>query len=48
MTIQGALCDEITFARFKKRENHHGGVLLSIKLQAEVVACNFTKINTPP
>ena len=27
-------------------KNTHGGVLISVKLQAET--CNFTKINTPP
>ena len=27
-------------------KNTHGGVLISVKLQA--LACNFTKINIPP
>ena len=30
----------------KNVKNTHGGVLILVKLQA--VACNFTKINTPP
>ena len=30
----------------KKVENTHEGVLILVKLQA--LACNFTKINTPP
>ena len=30
----------------KNVKNTHGGVLILVKLQAEV--CNFTKINTPP
>ena len=30
----------------KNVKNTHGGVLILIKLQA--LACNFTKINTPP
>ena len=31
---------------FKNVKNTYGGVLILVKLQAEV--CNFTKINTPP
>ena len=37
----GALRDLIPFVQFKNVKNAHGGVLI-------LVACNFTKINTPP
>ena len=38
--------DLISFVRFKKRQNIHGGVLLLVKLQ--VLVCNFAKSITPP
>ena len=44
--ICDALRDLVPFLQFKERENTHGAVILSVKLQAE--ACNFTKNITPP
>ena len=40
--ICGALSDLVSFVQFEKRENTHGGVLLSANVQ--VSACNLTKI----
>ena len=40
------LCDLVPFVQHKKGKNTHGGVLLLLKLQAEV--CNFTKTNISP
>ena len=45
--ICGALRDLVPFAQFKKREKHPWrSVNFGVKCQA--LACNFTKINTPP
>ena len=41
--ICGALRDLSLFVQFKKVKKTFGGMLLSVKLQA-----NFTKSNTPP
>ena len=46
LTHMCALRDLVPCAQFKNVKNIHGGVLLSVKLQAE--ACNFTKSNTTP
>ena len=44
--IFDALRNLLPSIQFKKRKKTHGGVLLLVKLQ--VLACNFTKKNTPP
>ena len=41
MPICGALRDLVPFVQLKNVKNTHRGVLL-------LVACNFTKSNTPP
>lgn len=46
INIFDALRDTVTFVQFRKRENLHGKVLLSVKSQAG--AYKFTKSNTPP
>ena len=46
LIVCDAMRNLVPFAQFKKRENTHGRVLLSVKLQPK--ACNFTKSNTPP
>ena len=46
ISIYGALRDLVAFEEIRKREKHPWASVNLIKLQA--LACNFTKINTPP
>ena len=46
MSICNALRDLVPFVQSKTSENTHRGVILLVKLLAEV--CDLTKSNTPP
>ena len=48
LTLCHVLRDLVPFVQFNNVKNTHGGVLVLVKLQAWLLACNFTKSNTPP